>query len=465
MNDPQLILKSAVIVAIILAMLGLERLIVIKATKSEWGKSLIARCPLLHPNGISLIRFPQGVIAILFAYYGHWCLAILWFAFWMITDLSDGTIARNCNLVSETGKWLDPLSDKMMHFPALLFMAFSSDVKIFQNTPAVQLFQILAITYCVVDALGQASRLISVKKAANSFGKAKTALMTILISVIAIYQISPLSFIGARLMCVFMVFCLILASLSFYCKIIPDNWYANSLTTLNLLCGLGSIALIWFGTKGSNPDDVNPYIMAFLLIFLGQFFDLFDGRMARKYGSTSWGPLYDDIADATSFGFAIACLIFKTLVYVDYHVNIWIALAVSLVYLVCLLYRLYRFLHPNRIMPPGIFQGMPAPAGAILAGSAVLLNIRFNFPYGNCFNIFLVILAALLMVSNIPYRHFGQDFWPKQSKSLKLFLLLGVLIFVSFAIVKYDCGVALIWLCAFMSALYAIIGISRKKID
>ncbi|MBP5638611.1 MAG: hypothetical protein J6X55_03975 [Victivallales bacterium] len=35
----------------------------------------------------------------------------------MIIDMTDGTIALNCDLVTETGKCLDPLSDEFTNFP------------------------------------------------------------------------------------------------------------------------------------------------------------------------------------------------------------------------------------------------------------------------------------------------------------------------------------------------------------
>ena len=64
----------------------------------------------------------MGFIAAALAAHDHWSAATLWFAFFMITDLSDGTIARNCDLQTEMGKWLDPLSDKFMYFPVLFYL-------------------------------------------------------------------------------------------------------------------------------------------------------------------------------------------------------------------------------------------------------------------------------------------------------------------------------------------------------
>ena len=154
-----------VIIAIVLGMLFIERLLVVNLTKREGSKAFFRKVVILHPNAISIMRLPMGILSAWFASMGHWTLATLWFAFWMITDLSDGTIARNCDLGSETGKWLDPLSDKFMYFPVLLFFVYSETV-----SPA--LHPLPVICFIVIDIVGQASRLFVKKKAANQFGKA-----------------------------------------------------------------------------------------------------------------------------------------------------------------------------------------------------------------------------------------------------------------------------------------------------
>ena len=423
---------------IILLALGLERLLAIKITTSPRGREFIRRHIIFHPNTLSLLRIPQGAISIVFAAYNHWSLAVLWFAGWMITDLTDGTIARNCDLSTETGKWLDPLSDKCMTFPGLLYFSLGSNV-------ACPLHLYSVLIFLAIDTIGQVSRLFIKKSAANSFGKAKTALVTILLLLLSLNQFTKIipSPIFIEVM---MVTCIILAFLSFYCKAIPDNWYANSLTLCNFLCGLAAIYLVWF--KGWHAR-------AFGLVFLGQFFDLFDGRMARKYGSTPLGAFFDDVADATSFGIAIGCVIFHGLAFREPCINVCVATFVSVFYVCCLIYRLYRFLKPTRQLPKGIFQGLPSPAGALAAGSVILVTFHMESKLLSYCAAVMVVAISLLMISNIPYKHFGQTLWPNMPRGLKLLLFIVLIILVNFAIVYRNYWMkTLVWASLWLGLAY-----------
>jgi len=434
------------ITAIVLLMLALERITVIGVTRNPRGRAWVRRFPLLHPNAISLMRIPMGLISIWLAYRGNWPGAILWFAFWMITDLSDGTIARNCSLMTESGKWLDPLSDKCMYFPPLIYFSVGSTI----STP---INPWLVGTFLIIDTLGQASRLISQKKAANSFGKAKTALTTILLSAIALNQIDPFWLITPPFVNALAAACVILAFLSCYCKVIPDIWYANSFTLANFLCGIAAIILAW----------QHKFILSLVLIFLGQFFDLFDGRMARKYGSTKRGPVFDDLADATSFGLAVGCIIFFCLANYEELVPPWAALTLAVFFVGCLIYRLYRFLHPTKDMPGGIFQGLPSPAGAMLAGSAVLIARNLEHPYFGLGAAAVVFLTSLLMISSIPYRHFARSIWPCIPRGAKLLLCILMLVLTLIAITHKIYRSSFIWLCLVSTVIYAVAGVDRRK--
>jgi CDP-diacylglycerol--serine O-phosphatidyltransferase len=288
------------------------------------------------------------------------------------------------------------------------------------------------------DALGQASRLVVKKKAANSFGKAKTALITILITVTAMAQMGNLPFVKPRLLELFTFSCALLAFLSLYCKAIPDIWYANSLTLANFLCGLAAIWQIYIG----HP------MRGLILVFIGQFFDLFDGRLARKFGSTRYGAVFDDIADGTSFGFAIGFLIFHELGHDRF------AAAAAIVYVVCVIYRLIRFMRPTVQLAPGIFQGMPSPAGAMLAGSTALLfsDVRW-------FGFASVAASALLMISSVRYLHFGRKIWPNLPNSMRLLSFVIFLSFANIGIADKDYSAAFTIFCFAVVLSYGVLGL------
>jgi CDP-diacylglycerol--serine O-phosphatidyltransferase len=430
---------TLIIALSVLLILAFERISIGLATRTEGGCEWIIQHKLFHPNSISLVRIPMGAISVVMLWAGMPTLAIFWFAFWMITDLTDGTIARSCDLTTEMGKWLDPLSDKCMYFPVLLYFAIAP----MENS--LPLSWVLALI--VIDSVGQASRLFSAKKAANYFGKAKTALITILISVLGLALVGEVPFIGWQLLYLLTISCTILAFLSLYCKVIPDNWYANSMTLANFICGLAAIQRV----------HQHEPVQALILIFAGQLFDLFDGRLARRFGSTRRGPMYDDIADGTSFGIALGYLIFQLLC--EGGLSPWLAGSVAGIYVVAVIYRLYRFLYPTIELPPGIFQGMPAPAGAMLGGSSALL-FALSQPW---LASALVLATSALLVSNIRYRHFGQHMWPTLPRTLKLLFGILLLIFVNLAIANLHFAKAFRVYCFLMATLYAVSGIDYSR--
>jgi len=421
------------VVICVVTLLLIERVVTIRATRSERGKGWIKSHRLAHPNTISVVRIPMGLLSVGVWLAGWQVTAIIWFSLWMISDLTDGTLARNCDLTTESGKWLDPLSDKCMYFPALIFFACLGVLPVAWTAAVV-----------VIDAVGQLSRVFIRKKAANYFGKAKTALITILLSLTALEQIHHLWFMSEKLVYLLTISCAILAFMSLYCRAIPDEWYANTLTLANFLCGL---AAIWNVSRDHT-------LRAFILVFVGQFFDLFDGRLARKYGSTRHGAVFDDIADGTSFGLAIGFLLLHELKTMP------MCRLLALVYFLCVVFRLYRFLRASEDLPDGIFRGLPSPAGAMLAGSAVLL-----FGGLPLLATALVVLTSILMVSTIRYRHFGHRIWPTLPKGMKLLSFVLFLVFVNISIADKNYSGSFTLFCFTMASLYVIFGVERPPVE
>jgi CDP-diacylglycerol--serine O-phosphatidyltransferase len=257
-------------------------------------------------------------------------------------------------------------------------------------------------------------------KSANLFGKAKTFLVVVLLIVVGLEWIyGPLPLLGRTIQPLLGI-CTSLAFCSTAFKLIPNYWYANILSIMNLVCGLAGCWVVLTG---------RPPVYALGLVFLGQFLDLFDGRAAERWGSTPQGELFDDVADGTSFGLTVGLI-----VVVSFSTR-WAGLILGGIYLAAVVYRLVRFVVEKRRqgVTGGVtaFSGMPSPAGALLAGTACVL-IPGDLSRG-----LLVAATALLMVSRVPYPHFGRAILPKVPKIVRV-LALGAFLFLLAVGVRRD---------------------------
>ncbi len=72
-----------------------------------------ARDFLLIPNLLSLFRLVLMPLPVALIAHGHDAAALALITVGIVTDVLDGTLARRLNQVSELGKILDPLSDKL----------------------------------------------------------------------------------------------------------------------------------------------------------------------------------------------------------------------------------------------------------------------------------------------------------------------------------------------------------------
>ena len=103
------------------------------------------------------------------------------------TDMLDGKIARKCNLVTDLGKFLDPIADKLLNDAMMIFLlvpqAYAWEQR--RNPLMLTILLICVVVMIARDLIVDALRLVAVKKniviAANIFGKAKTVLQMIAI--------------------------------------------------------------------------------------------------------------------------------------------------------------------------------------------------------------------------------------------------------------------------------------------
>jgi CDP-diacylglycerol---glycerol-3-phosphate 3-phosphatidyltransferase len=80
---------------------------------------------LIHPNSLTLFRVaavPLLVVLLLFSHRWTCFLAAFIFSAAAVTDYFDGYVARRFGLVSNLGKILDPLADKLLVSSAFIMM-------------------------------------------------------------------------------------------------------------------------------------------------------------------------------------------------------------------------------------------------------------------------------------------------------------------------------------------------------
>ena len=71
------------------------------------------------PNILTILRFIFIPIILYFIFMGNFILGIVFFTISGITDVLDGFIARKFNLISNFGKLMDPLADKLTQISIL----------------------------------------------------------------------------------------------------------------------------------------------------------------------------------------------------------------------------------------------------------------------------------------------------------------------------------------------------------
>lgn len=149
------------------------------------NKLSIARV-LCIPAIVALLYFPSDTCRI---------IAAVLFIIGCLTDFLDGRIARKRNLITDFGKFIDPVADKLLVLTTLIMLIHLGKM------PAWIVIVILC-RELAVDGL----RMVSVTKgrviAAGPLGKWKTACQMILISAmlilnLSVYEAWPLTVLAA----------------------------------------------------------------------------------------------------------------------------------------------------------------------------------------------------------------------------------------------------------------------------
>lgn len=399
--------------------------------KNSMQEYILSHQWLLHPNAICYWRAAMALISyVLYFFFAYQALAILIFTFAAILDGVDGIVARNCNLVSQWGEWLDPMCDKLTYLPPLIGFAYAGII----STKLVWI--LVAVEFIGQFLARQILSLLHFSGAANNFGKIKAIICFVLVIFCALIDKNPeVVDMGDEVL----VACIILSSASVVFKFIPNRLYADILSTLNFSCGITSLFL----------THNRHFAWAIFVIIVGQLFDLFDGRMAEKHGGTKYGPYLDDIADFVSFGLAPAYVITKS-----GGTTAWFF---GLVFLIGVAYRLIRFVAVDKKrtdLPDGVFNGLPSPAGALIVlGASLVVQPILLWAVAT--------LSVGLMVSHIRFAHFGRVILKQIPKPL--FFLASATLIVTIAFVLKTKNVQMFGYLILCSVLLYMISSVRSR--
>jgi CDP-diacylglycerol--serine O-phosphatidyltransferase len=134
---------------------------------------------------------------------------------------------------------------------------------------------------------------------------------------------------------------------------------ANLFTFVNITAGL---LATYFITQ-------NNFFLAIILAWVGGAFDIFDGKIARKYKlSNEFGIQLDSFADFLSFVLVPVFLIFQAIYATSLSgIELFFAAIISIYYVISGLRRLIQFnINADVGEVSNYFTGVPTPLGAIL---------------------------------------------------------------------------------------------------
>jgi CDP-diacylglycerol--serine O-phosphatidyltransferase len=204
-------------------------------------------------------------------------------------------------------------------------------------------------------------------------------------------------------------------------------------TLANMMCGFGAILVSIRG----------QYELAAVLVGLSIVFDITDGAVARLVGAvTPFGLQFDSLADLVSFGMAPALLAFTIFSEGrdEWDPLGWIA---CFVWLACAAIRLARF---NVTIDPTAdkryFIGMPSPGAAGIVLASVFAFGDHMQGRDRLWVLLIVVVPALLMVSNIRFRSFRSLVSPKSGKPYGI-IAMAIVLVVGFALTPVWTGIAL----------------------
>ena len=142
------------------------------------------------PNKLTILRILPVPVCLLLAGYDQYMDAAIVFALACITDTLDGYLARKKGLITNFGKFADPIADKILVLSMMIVLGHENLLPVW--LPVIVLFREL-----MVDGLRMVAAEQGRVVAAGWSGKVKTVCQMVLIVYALVFGYDTLTLIGS----------------------------------------------------------------------------------------------------------------------------------------------------------------------------------------------------------------------------------------------------------------------------
>lgn len=228
---------------------------------------------------------------------------------------------------------------------------------------------------------------------------------------------------------------------------------------LKLLPSAVTVTAFCFGLTAIKFAFFQGWNNAVMCVFAAALLDAFDGKVARMLGQSSqFGAELDSLSDLVCFGVAPAVILFLSVMYQFGSIG-W---GVCMFYTACCALRLARF-NAAKIEDapePGwmkkFFNGVPAPAGAILALSPLIFFYAAGEKsFMSCYLVNKWFVACVLLASGSLMISTIKTFSSKMVELGNTTAITAMMVMVLFAI----CLITQLWLTLSLLVLAYIVSI------
>lgn len=328
------------------------------------------------PNKITIIRvslIPLFAVILLADISYKGLFAAFVFTMLSISDFFDGYFARKKRQVTEFGKLIDPIADKLLISTAMIFLLFQGY--------GVKLWMVIAIIAreVIVTAIRLYLLPSKIVVAASNFGKAKTVVQSI--AIVFVLLKLPLSW-QVMLAAVLLT---IISGIEYIVKIrqMTGNRIINLPNLITLIRFFLIIPFIYYFLN----SKMNTSLLIFAVITLGDKLDGISARLMKQM--TPFGSVFDSFTDWTFVSATLAAFIYK-----DYiPINFAILLIIPIISIgVIKLYYLKKYKKILTSTLSKINMGF---------GYITILALLINFVYKGLFLMTSIILSYIALLNFI----------------------------------------------------------------